>query len=130
MKKSRQELSAAEWEIMPVIWQFNKPVTVRQVLDTAYPKSEKAYTTVQTLMNILVEKGFLARRKEGRVNYYSASIPRGDVLRGSFSGMAQRMFQGSFSAMVSFLVGSGPFTTEELEDLQQILDKNSGERDE
>jgi len=56
MTKLKLDLSPAEWEIMEVIWEGEKSTTVREVVDSAYPSGEKAYTTVQTLMNILSEK--------------------------------------------------------------------------
>ena len=127
MKQTRKELSVAEWELMHAIWQAGQPVTVRQVLDQTYPRGEKAYTTVQTLMNIMVDKGFLTRRKEGRVNVYSAITGQEDILRGSLAGIAQRMFQGSFGAMASFLVGSVKLTPEELAELKRLLAERSEE---
>jgi predicted transcriptional regulator len=128
MAKRKLELSAAEWEIMRVIWDGGKPVTVREVLDQAYPNSEKAYTTVQTLMNILVDKRFLKRKKVGMVNFYSAAVSQENVLRGSLTTLAGRMFQGSFGAMASFLVSSGKLSPEEVQALKKILDKQSGEK--
>ena len=126
MKLPPKEISAAEWELIHAVWQAEEPVTVRQVLDQTYPNGEKAYTTVMTLMNILVDKGFLARSKQGRVNYYAPAIRREEVLRGSLANIAQRMFQGSWGAMASFLVHSMPLTPEELEDLKRTLDKQGG----
>ena len=123
MKKRPIELSTAEWELMNVIWQADHPVTVRQVLDTAYPQGEKAYTTVQTLMNILVDKGFLVRRKANRVNLYDPQVRREDIVGGSLSQIAQRMFAGSLGAMASFLVSGGKLKPEELRELKQLLDK-------
>ena len=122
------ELSPAEWEIMHTIWNADKPVTVRDVVDRAYPNDEKAYTTVQTLMNILVDKGFLSRRKQGRLNYYTAAIHREEVLRSSLANIAQRMFQGSWGAMASFLVHSVPLTPEELAELKKTLDEQGGDK--
>jgi predicted transcriptional regulator len=122
----KQELSAAEWEIMQVIWDNTKPLAVREVLDRAYPNAEKAYTTVQTLMNILVDKGFLKRKKVGMVNFYSASASRENVLRKSLSTLASRMFQGSFGAMASFLVSSASLSSEEVQALKKLLDEQSG----
>ncbi len=127
MKQIRRELSAAEWEIMHAIWYTGQPVTVRQVLDHAYPQGEKAYTTVQTLMNIMVDKGFLTRRKEGRVNVYAAITGQEDILRGSLARIAQRMFQGSFGAMASFLINTGQLNEGEIEQLRSILEKKKGE---
>jgi BlaI family penicillinase repressor len=116
------ELSAAEWEIMDVVWDFDGAVTVRQVLDTAYSQGEKAYTTVQTLMNILVEKRYLTRAKPEKINYYTPVPTREQALKDSLSGVAHRLFQGSMGAMASFLVGSVRLRPEELEALRQLLD--------
>jgi BlaI family transcriptional regulator, penicillinase repressor len=104
MMATTHELSAAEWELMAVIWEAGAPMTVREMMDSAYPNDEKAYTTVQTLMNILVEKGVLRREKVGPVNVYTAVVRREQVLDASMSTVADRMFRGNFGAMASFLV--------------------------
>jgi predicted transcriptional regulator len=125
MAVPKQELSVAEWEIMQVVWNNAEPLTVRDVLDYAYPNAEKAYTTVQTLMNILVDKGFLKRKKMGMVNFYSAAVARDKVLRKSLSTLASRMFQGSFGTMASFLVSAAPLSPEEIQALKKLLDEQS-----
>ncbi len=117
------ELSAAEWEIMHTVWETNEPITVRRVLEKAYPNGEKAYTTVQTLMNILVEKGVLSRSKDGRRIIYASLVAQHDALHGSLQGAARRMFQGSFGAMASFLVGRADLEPEEITILRRILDE-------
>lgn len=126
MPKRRAELSAVEWEIMQAVWRLHKPVTVREVLEQAYPGAEKAYTTVQTFMNILVDKKFLKRKKTGLVNFYTATAARETVLRQSLQALAQRMFHGSFGAMASFLVSSNHLTPGELAELRQLLEEQSG----
>ena len=117
------ELSPAEWEIMHTIWKADKPVTVRDVVDRAYPNDEKAYTTVQTLMNILVKKGVLSRSKEGRQIVYTSTMARHDALHSSLQGAARRMFQGSWGTMASFLVGRANLSPEEIARLRRILDE-------
>lgn len=126
MAKRKAELSAAEWEIMQTVWRANKPVSVREVLDVAYPEAEKAYTTVQTLMNILVEKRFLKRKKIGLVNFYAAAAARDTVLRSSLQALAKRMFHGSYGAMASFLVNAGTLPPEEIDELKKLLEKKGG----
>lgn len=122
MSRRKHELSAAEWELMQVIWDADASVTVRDVLETAYPNEEKAYTTVQTLMNILVDKGFLTRKKEGLVNRYTPAVRREKVLDASVTGVAERMFSGSFGAMASFLV-SRKLSDDDIAALRRILDE-------
>jgi BlaI family penicillinase repressor len=93
------------------------------MVDTAYPNGEKAYTTVQTLMNILVDKGLLTRVKKVRINQYAPTARREEIIHGSLSTIARRMFDGSFGAMASFLVGSMHLKPEELARLRTILDR-------
>lgn len=122
MAPKKHELSAAEWELMAVIWEAGGTVTVREVLETAYPNDEKAYTTVQTLMNILVDKGMLRRVKQGMVNQYTPAVRREKVLDASMSTVADRMFRGSFGAMASFLV-SRKLSDEDVAALRRMLDE-------
>ncbi|MFZ1729015.1 MAG: BlaI/MecI/CopY family transcriptional regulator [Bacteroidota bacterium] len=122
MAAKKHELSAAEWELMAVIWETGGTVTVREVLETAYPNDEKAYTTVQTLMNILVDKGMLRRVKQGMVNQYTPAVRREKVLDASMSTVADRMFRGSFGAMASFLV-SRKLSDEDVAALRRMLDE-------
>ena len=123
MAAKKQELSAAEWELMAVIWETGGAVTVREVLDTAYPNDEKAYTTVQTLMNILVDKGVLKRVKKGPINQYTPVIRREKILDNSMSTVADRMFRGSFGAMASFLV-SRKLSDDDIAALRKMLDEH------
>jgi predicted transcriptional regulator len=123
MARKKHELSAAEWELMQVIWEKQSTVSVRDVLETAYPNDEKAYTTVQTLMNILVDKGFLRRKKEGMVNMYTAAVKREKVLDAGIAQAAERMFSGSIGAMASFLVNSRKLSDEDIAALRKMLDE-------
>jgi BlaI family transcriptional regulator, penicillinase repressor len=122
MARKKRELSAAEWEIMDVVWMHSDSVTVRDVMQTAYPDDEKAYTTVQTLMNILVGKGVLKKRKHGAAHRYSATVKRDEVLDASMNTIARRMFRGSFGAMASFLVNSNSLSDDDVAALRKIID--------
>jgi predicted transcriptional regulator len=67
------ELEAA---IMGVVWSADGPVTVREVVDRLHPERGSAYTTVQTVMEILHRKGWVAREKDGRAFRYAAQASR------------------------------------------------------
>ena len=76
----RKKLTAVEWEVMEAVWALGGSPSVRQVLEYAYPGGEKAYTTVQTIMNTLERKGFLKRRKTGR----STSLAHLNTMSGAY----------------------------------------------
>ena len=128
MAAAKRELSAAEWELMHVVWEVGETLTVRDVLERAYPNDEKAYTTVQTIMNILVEKGFLKREKRGPLNFYSAAVGRDAVLRRSMSSVAQRMFGGSVGAMATYLVSTSKLSDNDIDTLRRLLDEAGKEQ--
>ncbi len=128
MKKKR--FAEAEWGIMEGVWKFSDPVTVREVHGRLYPNGEKAYTTVQTIMNILVEKGFLQKEKIGMVNFYTPTLSRQEAAQVETRSLVGRMFQGSFGALATYLIDSGELSQEEIDRLKEMIDakeKKKGE---
>ncbi|MGD9487232.1 MAG: BlaI/MecI/CopY family transcriptional regulator [Calditrichaceae bacterium] len=128
MKEVNQNLTPLEWEIMDIIWELKKSLSVREVLETAYPDGNKAYTTVQTVMNNLEAKGFLKKEKIGLVNFYKPLIFHKDMLRKETSQFVKRVFGGSFPGLVNYLIDSKALTEEEINDLKKLIaEKGEGE---
>ncbi|RMF59636.1 MAG: BlaI/MecI/CopY family transcriptional regulator [Calditrichaeota bacterium] len=127
MARRKSQLTPPEWEVMEIIWQKKKPVTVREVLESAYPGGEKAYTTVQTIMNNLVQKGFLSRTKIGMVNHYRPAREQMRTLMDEIKIFANRTFGGSLNALVSFLINSNTLSPEEISELKQLIEQKEQE---
>ena len=119
---AKKRLSEAEWEVMDGIWHLDRQITVRDVVDYLYPNGEKAYTTVQTIMNILFEKGVLNRQKIGPVNVYKPALYREDVAQDETRTLVSRMFEGSFGALATYLVDSGELSQKELDELRALIE--------
>ncbi|MEV0351528.1 BlaI/MecI/CopY family transcriptional regulator [Nonomuraea sp. NPDC050680] len=73
------ELEAA---IMDVVWAADGPLPVREVLARLSPDREPAFTTVQTVMDILYRKGWVERQLQGRRYDYWAKASREDYVAG------------------------------------------------
>lgn len=125
MFRKKNRLSSLEWEIMNNIWNMPLPVSVRSVLTEAYPEGQKAYTTVQTVMNNLVEKGFLTKEKVGLVNFYRPLKAHEQTLENALKDFANRTFGGSLNALANFLVDSDSLTPEEIASLKKLLDEKT-----
>lgn len=69
------ELEAA---IMDVVWSAAEPITIREVKDRLPQDPERAYTTVQTVVDILHRKGWLSRARDGKAHRYVPSRSRED----------------------------------------------------
>lgn len=120
-------LSKVELEIMEGVWRKGSAVTVRDILESVYGDGEKAYTTVQTIMNILVDKGVLSREKVGMVNFYTAVLTRNTAIGSETQSLVRRLFEGSFGQLATYLVESGELTPAETERLRAAIDAQKGE---
>lgn len=119
--KSKKYLTPLEWEIMNAVWKLGGKPSVREVIELAYPKQEKAYTTVQTVMNNLTKKSFLKKKKVGLVNFYEPLIQRSDMLAGAVNSFVKSVFSGSFFAMAMFIINSDKLTQMELKNIKHSL---------
>jgi predicted transcriptional regulator len=62
--------------IMHRVWEYGKPVTVRELFDDLSAERTIAYTTVMSTMDNLHRKGWLGRVKEGKAYRYTATASR------------------------------------------------------
>ena len=128
MPKHKQFLSAFEWEVMNTIWDLGGKPTVKNVLDYLYPNGEKAYTTVQTIMNILVDKGFLEKEKFGPINLYKPLKRRKNVIKKETKIFMNKVFDGSFQKMAHFMINDRNLTEEEIAYLKNLIESKEKEQ--
>jgi BlaI family penicillinase repressor len=120
-------LTPAEWEIMQTIWKMGGPCSVREVLEQTYPNGEKAYTTVQSFMNILVGKKLLKRKKVGMVNFYRPVRSREIMVKAEISSLVSRIFAGSKTALASSLLSLDNLTLDEISKIKLLLNQKEKE---
>ena len=116
--KKTQTLTPLELEIMQVLWQAG-PCTVAEV----QPKlpAELAYTTVQTMLNILLRKGKVKRVQEGRAFRYRPAVSRERASGSALNDLVKRMFGGSNEALLMAMVDTRQISAEELTRIAQKL---------
>ncbi|MFC9246063.1 MULTISPECIES: BlaI/MecI/CopY family transcriptional regulator [unclassified Streptomyces] len=71
-----RRLGELEAEIMDRFWRWNRPATVREVVDDINLHRDLAYTTVTTVTSILFQKGYLTRTRDRRIWTYKAASTR------------------------------------------------------
>jgi BlaI family transcriptional regulator, penicillinase repressor len=109
--EAKQTLTPLELEIMQVLWEVG-PSTVSEVQPRL--KAELAYTTVQTMLNVLLRKGKVARAQEGRAFRYRPAVSRERATGSALSDLVRRMFGGSSEALLMAMVDTRQITAEEL----------------
>jgi len=121
-----ETLTKFEWEIMKQVWKKGR-ATVREVHEALAPTQSRAYTTIQTYMERLVDKKYLSKKKIGLVNFYSAKVKETDTLRQETSYFVKRAFDGSFSKLAAFLFDTQDFDEKDLEAIKRLIEEKERE---
>jgi BlaI family penicillinase repressor len=119
--KGQPQLTRLELQIMKVLWEIG-PSTV-QAVQQNLPGERLAYTTVQTMLNILERKGKVKRKLLGKAYEYRPVLSRDKALREAAGDMLDRMFGGSVEALLMSLVKSRQLDADKLAKVQQLIDQ-------
>ena len=117
-----KELTKAEMEIMRIIW-AHEGMFLSDII-SAIPEPRPAYTTVSTVVRILVNKGFVNYKTYGKSNCYTAAVSKEDYSVGAMSRMQSDLFDGSYSAMLSFFAKREAISPEERQELLEMLSED------
>ncbi|HKV77720.1 MAG TPA: BlaI/MecI/CopY family transcriptional regulator [Candidatus Sulfotelmatobacter sp.] len=121
MPRSKLQLTPLELQIMKVLWEIG-PGSV-QAVQEKLPGERLAYTTVQTMLNILQRKGKVARKLRGKAYEYRPVLSRERALRDALGDMLDRMFGGSVEALLMSLVKSKQLDAKKLDKVQQLIEQ-------
>lgn len=118
--REKETLTKLELQIMQVIWKrgASNVGAVQEGLE-----QQLAYTTVQTMLNILHRKGKLKRRLRGRAYEYSATMTEAKALSHAVRDLVNRMFGGSSEELVMSLIKSRQIDAEKIAKLSRKLDE-------
>ena len=122
MKKSVQ-LTPFELEIMDFLWPLRE-ASVREVQQAIPEDRRPAYTTVQTILQRLEQKGAVRRsRKVGNALMFEPLITKKSVYRRLIDDFLE-LFGGSAQPVVAHLLESGKLTLEDLKTLEKIRQRS------
>ena len=107
---------------MKAIWPRGQ-ATVRDVYDDVRGRKSVAYTTVQTMMNILESKGHLRRAPGEKANIYAPTRPQQAVVRSMVKEFVNRVFDGSSRPLLVHLLKDKGLNDRERRALQRLLEK-------
>jgi len=116
------KLSKLEHQIMDALWSRGA-ASVREVLEAFPEKGRPAYTTVQTMVYRLEEKGAIRRTKKiGNAHIFEAVISRASAQRRLVDELLA-FFGGSSQPVVAHLIESGNLTLDDVKEAEQLLIK-------
>ncbi|MBW5484223.1 BlaI/MecI/CopY family transcriptional regulator [Streptomyces bambusae] len=119
-------LGELEDAVMTRVWQWNRPVTVREVLEDLQQERSIAYTTVMTVLDNLHQKGWVRREAEGRAYRYTAVSTRA-AYSAALMNEAWSTSDNPAAALVAFFGMMSPEQRESLRDAVRIVQHDEEE---
>jgi BlaI family transcriptional regulator, penicillinase repressor len=116
----------AELAILRVLWERG-PRTVREVWEQLSPQQRTGYTTVLKIMQIMCEKGLLARDERDRSHVYRAARSQEQTQRQVVGHLLGRLFGGSAPKLVMQALAAKKATPADLAQIRKLLDRMEGD---
>lgn len=123
MSEREYELGDAELEVLKALWD-DGPGTVREVLERLTERGrDLAYTTVQTFLTRLEQKGFVKADKSEFAFKYAPRISREKISRSRLRSLVDQLYDGAPGPLVLQLLQSGKLTADEIDQLQKLIER-------
>lgn len=113
----------AELEVLQTLWRIG-PATVRQVMQELNLARPRAYTSVMSLLNVMAQKGLLARSRRGRAFLYSPQVRKRQTLREMVADLLNRAFEGSAMRLVAHALEQTQPSGNELDEISRLIDEH------
>ena len=115
------ELTKAEAQVMHYIWELEKSF-LKDIVD-AFPEPRPAYTTISTVIRVLVKKGYVGFNTYGKVHEYYPLVSRKAYFQKHVKTIINKHFDGSVVSFASFFTGDDALDLGELEEIKTLIDQ-------
>ena len=115
-----KELTKAEEQVMQYLWKMEKGF-LKDIVEQ-FPEPRPAYTTISTVIRVLVKKGFVAHNTYGKIHEYYPQISKSTYFKGHFKGLMKNFFNGSVTNFASFFTNDEDVNLTELEEIKKMVD--------
>ncbi len=120
-----KELTKAEEQVMHFIWKL-ETAFLKDIVDE-FPEPKPAYTTISTVIRVLVKKKFVGYKAYGKTHEYFPVVTKDDYFRLHFKGVVKNFFSGSVSNFTSFFTNDENMNLTELEQIKKMIEQKISE---
>lgn len=121
-----KELTKAEEQLMQILWGLGKAY-LKDIVEQ-YPDPAPAYTTISTVVNVLVKKEFIGFETHGKSREYFPLISKEKYTRQSMNGLMSSFFDNSAKQFASFFASQKDLSVEELQEIRKLIDDQIKQR--
>ncbi len=109
-----------ELEVLKILWDRDR-CTAREVWEVLNARRRRHYTSVNSLLNTMADKGLLTRHCDQRAFLYEANIPREKTQGQLVQDLVGRAFEGSPSALVLQVLDQCNPSPEEMDRIAKMI---------
>ena len=118
--KKETEISAAELEVMRVLWESDDAMKVQEICDSL-TETEWKYKTVATMLMRMEEKGAVVSEKCGKAYYYTPVLDREAYTDSQTKSFIKRIYNGSAKELAVSLFSGDSLSEEDVEEIRQMF---------
>ena len=115
-----KELTKAEEQIMQYLWKLEKAF-LKDIVDR-FPEPKPAYTTISTVIRVLVKKGFIGYNTYSKVHEYYPLVSKNEYFGSHFRSVVKNFFNDSASSFASFFTEDENISLSELEKIKKMVE--------
>ncbi|WP_461631014.1 BlaI/MecI/CopY family transcriptional regulator [Labilibaculum euxinus] len=116
-----KELTKAEEQVMQYLWKLEKAF-LKDIIEE-FPNPRPAYTTISTVVRVLVKKGIIGFTTYGKVNQYYPLISKRAYTRAFMKGVMKSFFNDSVGGFTSFFTREQDLSLSELEEMRVLIEE-------
>ncbi|MEP1034976.1 BlaI/MecI/CopY family transcriptional regulator [Ekhidna sp.] len=121
-----KELTKAEEQLMHYLWTLGKAY-LKDIVEQ-YPEPAPAYTTISTVVNVLVKKEFIGFNTHGKSREYFPLLSKEKYTQQSMNGLMRSFFDNSTKKFASFFTSQKDLSVEELQEIRKLIDEQIAQR--
>lgn len=125
MNNEIKKIPDAELEVMKIIWNNEIPISTSKIKEICDKESKNSWTisTLQTLLNRLIERDFLNTEKRGKERIYSPKIMEAEYLEFETKMFLKKVHGNSFTSLINTLYKSREIDKNDIEELYEWFKK-------
>ena len=123
-------ISAAEWRIMQVLWVQGEPMTSAEIVEATKGGRERSPRTIKTLLQRLVAKGFVdftVDPTDSRVYHYVPKVGEDECIKKENQDFLSLYYKGNLGGMLVRFIGDNDLTSEQIKELSALLEAKKGD---
>jgi BlaI family penicillinase repressor len=114
------EITAAEWDVMNVIWD-KQSASANEIVFEIQQYKEISEKTIRTLITRLYKKEILTRHKADRIYYYSSNVKEDNIKLKTAKNFLNKLYGGDMKNLVLNFAQHEELSAEEIKELRDIL---------